>query len=103
MQKLIWVTVPGSLAFADLKLCRDPDGYVSFDRDVIDQICVANGIDPAAIWGTDEDNLSGLIVGWYARHRALGGDTDPVAEDLILETAAEDALGDGISHAPGRA
>lgn len=103
MQKLIKLTVPDPLAFSDLNLCRTPDGYVEFDRSVIDQICDVNGIDPAAIWDTDEDNLAGLIIGWYARHRELGGAPDQTAEDLIFETAAEGALGDGVSHAPGRA
>ena len=44
-----------------------------------------------------------MVVTWYARHRELGGDIDLVMEDLIAETAAEDMLGDGLSHQPGTA
>lgn len=47
--------------------------------------------------------LSGLIAAWYAAHRQRGGVADPVQEDLLAEIAAEDAHGDGLSHAPGRA
>lgn len=103
MKRLVKITIPDGVQFADLELRRDPDGDVSFSVPIIERVCAASGIDPAAIWDTHEDNLSGIIVAWYARHRELGGAPDPVAEDLILEAAAEDALGGGISHAPGRA
>lgn len=50
-----------------------------------------------------EYTVAELIVNWYAKHRAAGGEADPVADDLIAETRAEDERGGGLSHQPGRA
>lgn len=101
MKKLVTITIPATVQFADLKLARDPDGHVSFDAHIMEQVYIANGLDPVLMH--DEDNVAGLIAAWYGRHLELGGERDPVEDDLILETMAEDALGDGLSHAPGRA
>jgi len=75
---------------------------VSFDDSVITRICESNGLDPNITIG-DEDNAAGLIIAWYSEHRANGGNTDLVAEDLLAEIRAEDAFGGGLSHQPGRA
>lgn len=40
-----------------------------------------------------EDNVSGLIVQWYAEHLKRGGDPDPIAEELIQEVFIEDHFG----------
>lgn len=101
MKKLVKITI-ADLQFADLKLKREPDGAVTFDKEVIMRICADSGIDPS-ITLSDEDNVAGIIVAWYAEHRAAGGDADPVADDLITETLAEDDHGGGLSHPPGRA
>jgi hypothetical protein len=47
--------------------------------------------------------LSTLLARGYSAHLAAGGEPDPVQEDLIAETRAEDAHGGGLSHQPGRA
>lgn len=99
---LTHIRIPDGVTFADLKLRREPDGSVSFDRAVIARVCQASGID-AARFEADEDALSSLITGWYRAHRAQGGAPDPVEEDLIAEVRAEDAHGGGISYPPGRA
>lgn len=101
MKKLVKITI-ADLQFADLKLAREPDGAITFDKEVIMRICADSGLDPSTTLG-DEDNISGIIVAWYAEHRAAGGDADPVADDLIAETLAEDERGGGLSHQPGRA
>ncbi len=100
---LIGLTVPPGTVFADLKLARDASGDVSFSTEVIKRVCDASGIDPAFFLAGDEDRLSALIIGWYRMHRDGGGPPDPVAEDLLAEVRAEDQLGGGISHPPGRA
>ena len=97
------ITIPEGLAFSALKLARDADGHVSFDWSPIQKICAASQINVEFFSDGPEDNVSALLVAWYIEHRARGGDADPVAEDLFAETLAEDALGGGISHAPGRA
>lgn len=97
------IAIPDDLDFAELKLTRDADGMVSIDWVPIERICAASGIDCAVFRDQHEDNVSGLIVAWYAQHLAHGGAHDPVQDDLIAEMLAEDARGDGISHQPGRA
>lgn len=97
------IVIPDGLDFAALKLSRDSDGAVSFDWSPIERICAASGIAIDAFRDGPEDNVSGLVVAWYFEHRARGGTADPVAEDLLLETLAEDARGGGISHPPGQA
>lgn len=91
------------VGFADLKLARDPDGGVSFDWDVIGRICAASNLPPEILRDAPEENVAGLIMGWYRSHLNAGGEPDPVAEDLISETHIEDERGQHASHQPGRA
>ena len=102
-QQLARVAIPEGLEFADLRLTREPDGSVSFDWSVIERICAASGLPVELLRDGPEDNVVGLILGWYEAHRQRGGAPDPVVEDLDAERAAEDAAGQHISHTPGRA
>ena len=102
-KRIAQAVIPADLEFSALKLARASDGSVSFDTSVIERICAASGIDPALILQGPETNIAGLIVSWYAAHRAGGGATDPVAEDLITEARIEDERGGGLSHQPGQA
>lgn len=102
-QQMTKVAIPDDLDFYDLRLARDSDGGVSFDWSVIERICEASGLPVGMFRDAPEDNVSGLIIGWYQSHRASGGEPDPVAEDLISEAQAEDAAGQTYSHKPGRA
>lgn len=102
-KQLLTIAIPDDLDFAELKLARDADGMVSFSWEPIERICAASGVDPAIFREYHEDNVSGLITQWYVEHLKRGGTRDPVQDDLIAETIAEDAHGDGISHQPGRA
>lgn len=91
---LLTITIPENIGFADLNLKRDPiTGAVSFDWLPIELICQESGIDSAMFTDTHEDNVAGLLVTWYQRHLQNGGDTDPVAEELLEEIRIEDALG----------
>ena len=103
MTKIV-LTIPANLDFSALGLARRADtGGISFSWAPIEAICAANGIDVALFRAADEDNIAGLIITWYAEHRARGGAPDAVAEELVAEVLAEDQRGGGISHAPGRA
>ncbi|HCP02789.1 MAG TPA: hypothetical protein DIT61_04615 [Pseudomonas sp.] len=102
-QQMAKVAIPNDLDFSDLRLARDPCGSVSFDWAVIERICEASGLSVEVFRDASEDNVSGLIVGWYQAHRQHGGEADPVAEDLISEVLAEERAGQNTSHAPGRA
>ncbi|MTH95539.1 hypothetical protein [Roseibium sp. RKSG952] len=102
-QQLSTVKIPSGLDFSALNLARDPDGAVSLDMSVIEQICGFNGLPVELFTDGPEDNLSGLIATWYRAHIAAGGAPDPVQEDLIRETEIEDAAGQSVSHHPGKA
>lgn len=102
-QQITKVAIPDNLKFADLNLCRESDGSVSFDWAVIERICEASGLSVEMFRDAPEDNVSGVIVGWYQAHRQHGGEADPVADDLIAEVVAEEKAGQVVSHKPGRA
>ncbi len=104
MKKHVGIIIPDDLDFADLRLARVVEtGGVEFDWSPIERICTASAIDVAVFRYGSEDNVAELITSWYREHLARGGAHDAVADDLIAEAAAEDALGDGLSHPPGRA
>lgn len=100
---LAQITIPDDVRFSDLHLARDADGMVSFDWSPIERICEASGLDLALLRDGPEDNVSSLVVAWYAEHLRNGGEHDPVQDDLIAEMMAEDAAGQHISLPPGRA
>lgn len=102
-QQLEKVSIPDDLDFSDLRLARDPNGGVSFDWAVIERICEASNLQVEMFRDAPEDNVAGLIVGWYNEHLQSGGASDPVAEDLISEVLAENDAGQSVSHQPGRA
>jgi len=101
--RAVSIVIPRDLEFSALRLARDPGGDVSFDAGVIGRIEAASGLPEGFFMGQPEDALAGLIVQWYEAHLADGGDPDPIAEDLKAEVGAEDAAGQHVSHAPGRA
>lgn len=104
MKQITPISIPQGMAFADLRLSRDPDtGDVSFDTTVIERIERESGLPEGFFMGQPEDALAALLTTWYSAHRAAGGHADTVAEELIAEVRAEDAAGQHHSHKPGRA
>lgn len=94
MRSSLEIRIPDGLEFSALKLSRDPvTRDIEFSWEPIEAICEASGIDIAVFRDQHEDNVGGLIVAWYAHHRANGGAPDPVQEQLLAEVQAEDALG----------
>jgi len=88
------ISIPEGMDFANLKLERDPvTGTIRFDWLPIEAICAASGLDIALFREQHEDNVSGLIVAWYAEHLRQGGHPDPVQEQLLSEVQAEDTYG----------
>lgn len=98
---LAQITIPDDVRFADLKLARVADGTISFDWAPIERICEASCLDIAHLRDGPEDNVSSLVVAWYAEHLRNGGERDPVQDDLIAEAMAEDAAGQNFSLPPG--
>lgn len=102
-QQLPHIAIPDDLAFTDLQLTLNADGIVSFDMDVIEQICEANSLPKDYFWQLHLDKLPLLICEWYELHRQNDGEPDPVAEDLYTEAIALAKAGQPVSHQPGRA
>ena len=102
-QQLTRVAIPDDIEFSSLRLARDADGAVSFDWGVIERICRANNLPVELLREGPEDNVAGMLIGWYSAHRNAGGAHDPVAEDLLADVQAEDAAGQAFSYEPGRA
>lgn len=102
-KNLLQISIPNKVNFADLKLARDSEGTLSFDVATIEAICAASGIESEVFMETHEDNVAGLIIGWYQAHIANGGEPDATAEDLMLEAKLEDQYGGGFSLPAGRA
>ncbi len=95
----IHLKLPGDTSFADLRLTRESDGNITFDWRAVDAICQANGLDVEPFRHGHVDNVLALIIAWYQQHRAVGGDPDPAAEDLIARAKTDDTYGG--SHKPG--
>ncbi|NUZ10171.1 hypothetical protein HUZ36_05200 [Pseudoalteromonas sp. McH1-7] len=102
MQQKTMISIPETVSFSELKLSRSSNGVV-FDWQPIIAICEASGVDPDMFRQSQEDNVSALIIQWYAAHKSAGGEPDDVAEELIAEVMQEDQLGGGFSHLPGKA
>lgn len=102
-QRLIKVVIPEDLNFSDLHLARDPDGSVSFDWAVVERLCETSGLSVEPFRDGPEDNVACLLVGWYQEHTRHGGESDPVAEDLIAEVLTEARAGQAFSLQPGHA
>ncbi|EAS8533980.1 hypothetical protein EHZ41_21895 [Salmonella enterica] len=102
-QQMTRLAIPDNLDFSDLHLIREPDGSVSFDWAIVERICEASNLPVEVFRDASGDFVSALIVGWYQVHRQHGGESDPVAEDLIAEVVAEEKAGQAVSHQPGRA
>lgn len=103
MQQITPISIPADLTFAALRLARDADGMVSFDTSVISRIEAASGLSDGFFMGQHEGAIAELLTYWYRLHIAAGGNPDPVQEDLIAESRAEDERGGGYSHQPGSA
>lgn len=89
------ITIPDGVSFSDLALSRDTvTGDVSFNWEPIEAICASSGLDVSVFKDQHEDNVSGLIVAWYAAHLASGGAIDKVAEQIRAEVEAEDRFGE---------
>lgn len=99
----ISIVIPSDVDFADLHLARNADGMVSFRWEPIEAICEASDVDIEVFRDSPEDNLGALLSHWYHAHLAGGGDRDPTYDEMIAEAEAEDRLGGGFSHQPGRA
>lgn len=101
-QQITHISVPDDLNFSELRLAREPNGDVGFDWHVIERICAANNLPVEIFRDAPEQNVTTLLVAWYQMHRQHGGAPDPVADDLIAETDAENAAGQSFSYPPAR-
>ena len=95
-KKLLHITFPDTVRFEDLKLSRDPvTGEIAFDWQPIELICQHSGLDSDIFRHSHEDNVAGLIIAWYQEYLKLGGEKNPVVEELLGEIELEDKHGIG--------
>ncbi|WP_270666785.1 MULTISPECIES: hypothetical protein [unclassified Aeromonas] len=97
------IEIPDELVFTDLQLVLNHNGEVTFNMDVIEQICEASDLPKDYFWVSHRDQLVRLICDWYEMHREEGGEPDPVAEDLYSEAKAMADAGQPVCYGPGRA
>jgi hypothetical protein len=91
-QRQARVVIPDHLSFTDLRLKRPETGKIEFEWDVVKQICESSeGLPIGHLENGLEDNVVGLILGWYLVIRENGGETDPVAEELLAEVMENEA------------
>jgi|TARA_R110001583_G_scaffold193993_1_gene363905 hypothetical protein len=103
-QRKVRVIIPDHLSFADLGLKRLETGKIEFDWDVIKQICErSEGLPLDHLEEGPDDNVVGLILGWYMVIRENGGESDPVAEQLVAELMEKEPEGDSTDDESGRA
>lgn len=79
------IQIPRDLDFSSLRLSQDSDGSVNFDWAPIEAICEASDLPISLLRDGPKDNVTGLIVAWYAEHRRQGGPADQVAEGLLAQ------------------
>ncbi|WP_342632617.1 hypothetical protein [Marinobacter alkaliphilus] len=103
-QRKARVIIPDHLSFADLGLRRLETGKIEFDWNVVKQICErSEGLPLDHLEEGPDDNVVGLILGWYMVIRENGGETDPVAEQLVAELMGKEDEGASIDDESGRA
>jgi hypothetical protein len=91
-QRKARVVIPDHLSFSDLGLKRPETGKIEFEWDVVKQICESSeGLPLKSLEEGPEDNVVGLILGWYMVIRENGGETDSVAEELLAEVMENEA------------
>ena len=102
-QRKARVSIPDHLSFADLGLRRLETGKIEFDWNVVKQICERSEGLPLDHLEEGPDDVVGLILGWYMVIRENGGETDPVAEQLVAELMEKEPEGDSTDDESGRA
>ena len=102
-QRKARVVIPDHLSFSDLGLKRPETGKIEFEWDVVKQICESSeGLPLENLEEGPEDNVVGLILGWYMVIRENGGETDPVAEELLAEVMENEAESVSTDDESGR-
>lgn len=98
----IKIKIPEDVSISDLRMSRSKTG-IQFRWEPIEKICQASGVDVDLFKKQTEENVCGLIIEWYTLHLSVGGDRDPVIDDLTRETVLEGLYGVGVSHEGGSA
>lgn len=87
---LSYLTIPYGLKFEHLKLARDrQSGQLVFDRDAINAVCDANGLDSEAFLAMPQVKLAAILAAWYAAACYAGAPCDLAVEQLLTDIADE--------------
>lgn len=93
---LTMLTFHDGLDFVDRALERAPvTQRLLFLPAPLGALCLFNGLNPEEILAS-EDLSCELICTWYVAHREAGGEPDPVADEILFEVIADDAVVDSI-------
>ena len=84
--------IPDWIKFADLRLEREQStGLLLYAPGALMALCRFNGMDPIESVA-DEGRACSVIAHWYCVHRQDGGTADPIAEIILADIAAWEAI-----------
>ena len=83
------ITIPAGLGFAELALEREPyTRRLLYKLVPLERLVAANRLALRGTMFEEQDLAAWLIAEWYLAYRTAGGESDPVAEDILKEVAA---------------
>jgi len=79
---VLTLKLPEGYTFADLKVRRCDDDAIDLDMDLVKLVCKVNGLSFEKVLQNPGPVVSSILTVWYKSHRAQGGETDPLMEEL---------------------
>lgn len=70
--------IPPGLDFSELEIVREPDGRIRCNRQALERVCAASGLDLATL------DTGRLLWAWYIEHLRRGGAIDPILNAMAI-------------------
>lgn len=77
------VSIPNDIVFSDLQLRYENNGQVKFNEQALRSFLLENDQELATNTSLDFEAVSVLILMWYLKHKALGGEKDRTMEFMF--------------------
>lgn len=77
------VSIPNDIVFSDLQLRYDNNGQVKFNEQALRSFLLENDQELATNTFLEFEAVSVLILMWYLKHKALGGEKDRTMEFMF--------------------
>ena len=88
------ITIPPAVDFAELQLARELyTRRLLYKPMPLERLIAANRLALRGTMFEEEDLAAWLIARWYLAHRTAGGEPDPVAEEVLADVEALQAIG----------